>query len=84
MNPIVKILIVDDEYHIREGIKTSVPWSRIGIGGIDEAADGMQALERYERQRPDIVLLDINIPKMDGMEVARRIRKAGGTARIIF
>jgi two-component system OmpR family response regulator len=75
-----KILVVDDDAHIREVIVFA-----LGEAGFEtvEAADGEQALERFERDRPDLVVLDIVMPEIDGTEVCRRLR-AGSRVPIVF
>jgi len=67
-----KILVADDDPHIR-----SVLCFALGRDGFDtiEAADGAAALAAIERQKPDLVLLDIVMPEMDGTEVCRRLRR---------
>ena len=69
-----KLLIVDDEKQVREGLKRLLPWQDYGITIIGEAINGREARwESYEDQRPDIVLLDIQMPVMNGLELAKRI-----------
>ena len=67
----VKILLVDDEPNIREVVGLYL--RREGYTAI-EAADGEEALELYRRHRPDLVILDLRLPKLDGLEVCRRIQ----------
>ena len=65
------ILIVDDDPHIRQ--LHVFAFGKAGLGTI-EAADGEAALAEVERHAPDLVILDINMPRMDGLEVCRRLR----------
>ena len=69
-----KILVVDDDAHIREVLSFA-----LGKAGMEtrEAADGEAALTMVEREPPDLVVLDINMPRMDGLEVCRRLRATG-------
>ena len=70
-NPPKKVLIVDDEVRMRRVI---ADYLRIKGYDIAEAEDGVQALERFASFRPDLVLLDVMMPLMDGWEVCRQIR----------
>ena len=75
-----KILIVDDDPHIREVLTFA-----LGKAGMEtrEAGDGEAALAEIEARRPDLVVLDINMPRIDGLEVCRRLR-ASGDLPILF
>ncbi|WP_315704062.1 MULTISPECIES: response regulator transcription factor [unclassified Bradyrhizobium] len=67
-----RILVVDDDPHIREVIRVAL--SKAGMD-VTEAADGKAALARFERDRPDLIVLDVGMPEFDGLEVCRRIRR---------
>ena len=75
-----KILIVDDDPHIRQVLSFA-----LGKAGMEtsEAGDGEAALAEIEARRPDLVVLDINMPRIDGLEVCRRLR-ASGDLPILF
>ena len=80
----LKVLLVDDEIKIREGFKRLFDWERHGCEVTGEAADGMEALNKIEDLRPDIVIMDINIPVMTGLKVIELSRiKFPSTAFII-
>jgi two-component system chemotaxis response regulator CheY len=64
-------LIVDDEAHVRVFLRILL--KEIGITEVWEAADGVEALAMAERHRPKLVLLDVNLPLMAGMEVLKRL-----------
>lgn len=63
-----KVLLVDDEFMISDGISSVVNWSRLGTELIGIAQDGLEALASIERQRPDIIISDIRMPGMDGLQ----------------
>lgn len=66
-----KILIVDDEYIVRIGIKSILDWEQFGYEIIGEADNGKTALEKIQKLNPDIVLTDIKMPIMDGLELIK-------------
>ena len=71
MVPVAKILVVDDEPNIREVVGL---YLRRDGHAVVSAADGEEALELYQRTRPDLVVLDLMLPKVSGLEVCRRIQ----------
>jgi len=68
----MKILVVDDDAHIREVVRFAL--AKAGLEVI-EAGDGQKALELFQRTKPDLIVLDITMPEMDGLAVCREVRK---------
>lgn len=66
-----RVLLVDDEEDIREGISRKMDWLGLGFSLVGEAANGQDALELAESLRPDVILTDIKMPFMDGLELCR-------------
>jgi two-component system response regulator YesN len=79
----MKVLIVDDEMVVRVGIKSIIDWNQNSFELVGEAANGVTALRMIERNPPDVVLTDIKMPEMDGLELIRRIKEAGYPTKII-
>lgn len=77
-----KILIVDDALFMRRVIRKNL--EECGCGEIAEAADGKEALELYRQQRPDLVLLDITMPGMSGLEVLEALCRDYPEARVVM
>lgn len=80
----IHVLLVDDEPLVRTGLRTILePEEDIVVVG--EATDGHEALAKSIRQRPDVVLMDVRMPRMDGLEATQRILEAGGEepARVV-
>jgi two-component system response regulator YesN len=68
-----KMIIVDDEDEVREGVERLTNWERCGFELVGDFSNGRDALEAVERLRPDVVITDINMPYMDGMELAAQL-----------
>ncbi|WP_276356973.1 response regulator [Cohnella caldifontis] len=68
------MMIVDDEPLVRKGIATSIEWDEHGIGIAAEAGNGKDALEKLARQKVDLVLADIRMPVMNGIELSEQIK----------
>lgn len=73
MKDILKVIIVDDEYLIRNLIKMKVDWEEVSMEVVGEAGNAEQALELVEQLNPDIIFTDICMPSMDGIEFSRRV-----------
>src|SRR6201996_7814246 len=72
MNVTHRILVVDDDLHIREVIRVAL--RKAGMT-VNEAKDGREALARFAADRPDLIILDIGMPELDGLDVCREVRK---------
>ena len=77
-------MIVDDEKYVRMGIKGDTDWSLIGCEVVGEASNGEEALKVAESARPDLVISDIRMPKMDGIELAGKLLEKYPETKIIF
>ena len=75
-------LIVDDEAHVRAYAKLLL--REAGIREVWEAADGGQAIAALEAHEPELVLLDVNLPVMSGLEVLRQLQEAGWTTPVVM
>jgi len=79
-----KILIVDDEPRLRNGISNYFPWNEIGFEVVAEAGNGKEALEYIENNSVDVVFTDIKMPVMSGIDLAREIYNRGLNIKVIF
>ncbi len=70
----IKIFLVEDEFVVREGIKNNINWTENGYEFIGEASDGELAFPMIQKLRPDIVITDIKMPFMDGLELSRLVK----------
>ncbi|CAM3747003.1 response regulator transcription factor [Micrococcus flavus] len=80
-NPEARLLVVDDEPNIRELLSTSLRFAGFEVRA---AADGREALEAAEEFQPDLAVLDVMLPDMDGFTVTRRLRAAGRHFPVVF
>jgi DNA-binding NarL/FixJ family response regulator len=79
----IRILVVDDHPIVRHGIRTLLA-GRPEWEVVDEAEDGIEAVEKALLLKPDIVVLDVTMPKMDGLEACRQIRKNVQISKVLI
>lgn len=79
----LKVLIVEDEEMIRKGIVLTVDWASLGCVVVGEAANGAEGLEAVRRLEPTLIITDVKMPQMDGLEMIRRLRGSGCNAYVI-
>jgi DNA-binding NarL/FixJ family response regulator len=82
-SPLVRILLVEDFEPFRRFIRSQLQ-PRLDLEVIAEASDGLEAVHVAEQLQPDLILLDIGLPKLNGIEAARRIRKLCPESKIVF
>ena len=76
------VLLVDDHALLRTGVANIIN-QEADLEVVAEAGDGVEAIDAYERHHPDVMLLDLRMPRMEGVEVVRRIRERDPRARVI-
>ena len=78
------LFIADDEKNIRDGLKCILEWETLGFALCGEAANGEEALSGILQKKPSLVLLDIRMPKLTGIDIVRIAREQGYTGRFII
>ena len=77
-----RVIIVDDEPVIRRGLRETIEWDALGLEVAGEAADGAEALKLIRETRPEILITDIRMPEMDGIQLIREVRKLDPNVKI--
>lgn len=80
----LKLILVDDEKTTRTTLMNLIPWVDMGIDSVTEAWDGVEALKLALRLRPDIVLSDVRMPMMNGIELAEQLKEKLPECKVIF
>jgi len=79
-----KVLVVDDEKIVRKGIVLGIDWNSLGCMVIAEAENGIECLEAVKSYNPDLIISDIRMPKMSGIEMLKELRLLNNNTHIIF
>ncbi|NIK66747.1 MULTISPECIES: response regulator [unclassified Paenibacillus] len=72
-----KVLLVDDEMFVRKGLRNLIDWESLGYDICDEAGNGQEALEKIRLLKPDLVIADIRMPVLDGLELIQKVTEEG-------
>lgn len=78
-----RIMVVDDEEEIRLGIIKKIDWESNGFEVVGDAENGQEALEKAEKLQPDVIMTDIKMPFMDGLELGKRLAESMPSTKII-
>ena len=80
----IRVLMVDDEPLVRRGIVAGVDWAALGCEVVGEAQSGEEGLELARRLKPELIITDIRMPKMDGIAMMQELRRRGSRAHVIM
>ncbi|WP_342564897.1 response regulator transcription factor [Paenibacillus sp. FSL R7-0345] len=80
----IKVVIVDDEPKLRQGLQTLIPWESVGFTVAAAAGNGREALKIIKEEAPEVVIADIRMPVMDGLQLIEHLRAAGHNMQFII
>ncbi|KRE59811.1 helix-turn-helix domain-containing protein [Paenibacillus sp. Soil750] len=78
------VLLVEDEVFVRRKVRETMPWKEMGFTIIGEAGNGLEAMEKIRECQPDVVITDIVMPLMNGVDLLKQARKEGFTSRFVM
>lgn len=79
----MRLMVVEDDRQIREGIRYGIEWDELGIQEVKDYPNGKAALNDFDSFMPDIILSDIRMPQMDGLELLKEVRKKSDKTRFV-
>lgn len=79
-----RVLIIDDDFQVLEGMKKSIPWERLEAEWVGEAMDGQEGIQKVKETSPDIIITDIYMPVMNGLEMIEQLKQVGFAGEIII
>ena len=80
----IKVIVVDDERFVRMGIVGETDWASLGCEVVGEAENGLDALELVHEKNPELMICDIRMPKMNGLEMLKKLREEKNPVQVIF
>lgn len=80
----LKVVVVEDEEFVRKGIVLTVDWTSLGCAIAGEASDGKAGLELIHKVNPDIIIIDIKMPYMNGIELLTKLREEGNQVKAVI
>ena len=80
----MKVLVVEDEEMIRKGIVLTVDWESLQCTVVGEAANGLEGLQKARELKPDLIITDIKMPQLDGIQMLTRLREEGFDTSVII
>ncbi len=80
----IRVLVVDDQQHFRQGLRSALETSSSVINVVGEAASGTEAIDSARQLRPDVVLMDLRMPDLDGITATRAIRAFVPGVRVLI
>jgi len=83
-NKTIKVLIADDERIVRQGLRSTIPWDKYGMEVVADEPNGRKAWEAFAVHRPEVVITDIVMPEMDGIELSRKIKSEAPGTKILL
>ena len=79
-----KVVVIEDEDLVRRGIVLTVDWQKVDCTVVGEAANGREGLALIRETRPDLIVTDIKMPILDGLDMVKQLREEGNQAQVIF